>query len=221
MVRAGGARRPAEGGFTLVEVAVAVTLATGLLLALGVTAATLRKTLDGVARDIEEVDAARVARALLDHVAGEGGIVGPGPGSSELTVDLPIGHAEACDTLWRWRGLRRPVAGRDSAVVVEGAGRLRRVAVLNVRSESCAGSEALGIATAPPAEDAVRMVVFERGVVRVDAAVRYARWGTPRQPLSAATLDPSRSDLVWDSAADLPLGLRLARDPGRMWRRRW
>ncbi len=215
----------ARAGFGLVEAIVALVLVTGIVVMLAGAAGTGRRLLAEMARDTEEVEAARVARALLEHVARSGQLASNRPGgaaANEVEIDFPVGTAVPCDTLWLWQGIRAPDAGRDSAVVIDRRARMHRVALSRSSSATCAAGPARSMSTSPSVADAVHFTVFEAGVLRVDDAVRYARTGTPRQPLTAASLDRGQSHVRrFDSASATWVDLSVATDSGRSWTRRW
>ena len=181
-------------GFTLVELLVVVLLV-GLLGGLAVRgAASGRRGLERVAASAATVESARLARVLLDRVAREGG-VRAGSRVDEVEVTLPVGWALRCDSVWAWSGIRAPDPTRDRVEVTDGSGRRHAVSLVSVAGAPCAAAPEAGrsFTVDPAIPGGVLLRVFESGVVRVDDAVRYARAGTSRQPISAAGLDPATS----------------------------
>jgi hypothetical protein len=214
-----------EGGYTVVETAVAILLTAILLGLLLGSVVSGGRTLRRVAALADRIEAARVARVLAERLAAADGIVGPAQRSDEVRVHLPIGWAEPCDSSFLWYGIRTPDPERDSALVVDSRSRVHRVAVAGSDAHPCEvrpptpvpGGSMRTIELSPPVPGAMIVRVFESGVVRVDDAVRYARVGTSRQPLTAAVLDPSRSGAgVQDGALKLVIA-----DSTRRWEGTW
>ena len=221
-------RRPPpapRGGFGLTEALAGLLLTLLLVTLLSAAAAGGRRALAEIARDVEEVEASRVARTLLTHVARSGRLhaqTSAGLRPDEIGVDFPVGTAEPCDTVWVWRGVRAPDAGRDSAVVLDDRARVWRTALTAAYATTCGAGEARGLSTDPSVPGAVHIAVFESGVVRVDEAVRYARAGTPRQPLTAAVLDGGLSHVARaGTGGAVRVTLQVARDTLRIWSRSW
>lgn len=205
-------------GFGAVEAIVALAL-TALLLGLLVgTAAAGRRSLERVARAAERVESARLARTLVGRIMIEAAALEPVEGRDEVRVRLPIGWAEPCDSAFRWWGVRAPDPSRDSAVVLDRLARRRTVSVRAAPLRACEAGAGRTFLLDPPVEDPVLLRVFEAGVIRIDDAVRYGRWGTPRQPLSAASLDPSASGV---QLVDGVLRVRISGAEGGEWVGDW
>lgn len=199
----------------LVEVVVALLLGTLLVVAVWRGAAAVRK--DGARLHARAAlrDAIRVTGLVLDVEAS--GFVGPAGRPGDLAVRAPRWWAVPCDPRPRvggaavaWRGLRRPDPAKDSVVLVSGDG-FRWVRALDrvAPSTHCA-PEGLDLRWTPAAGEPIPVVVqgFERGVYRVDDALRYRRGRGGAQPLTAALLDPDSARLVVDGA-----GVRLHVNP--------
>lgn len=209
---------PRAQGFVVVEVIVALTLTALLLSMLVGTAAMARRTVERLARSAERTEAARLARTLADRVGRPASTMSAVDGRAEVRVRLSIGWGESCDSVFTWAGIRAPDARRDSATVVDRWGRVHVVAVASSAVRPCGAGEGRVLTTDPSVRDAVLLRVFESGVIRIDDAVRYARWGTPRQPLSAASLD-ARSSGVDLAGGELRMHVR-GREGGE-WARGW
>ncbi len=211
-----------RGAFTIVELVVAMVVAIVLLGLLARGVVSLRRGLERVTSLTEAVEAARVARTLVDRVAaGEGLLYGDGP---DVRVHLPIGWAEACDSAFVWAGIRAPDPDRDSALVLDARSRLHRVGVSSAGAGSCsaphpgASPSVRTLGTDPAVPDARLLLVYESGLVRIDDAVRYARLGTSRQPLTAAVLSPARSMVEMRGGG---VRVEIEADSVRRWRRAW
>jgi hypothetical protein len=209
----------------MVETVVALLLTATLLALLLRSVASGARALRGMTALAEQIEAARIARALAERVAAADGIVGPGERAGEVRVHLPIGWAERCDSSFIWYGIRTPDPERDSALVLDSLARFHRVAVSGSGLRLCGalsgplmpGASMRTIDLAPAVAGPVVVRVFESGVLRVDDAVRYARLGTARQPLTSATLDPSGSGV---GVGDGTLRVRVA-DSIRRWEGSW
>lgn len=208
-------------GFTLIEALISSVLLF-LVLALAARAtASVRSGLATIATTSERVEAARTARHLLDHVATSDGLPVAGPARNEVTVRFPIGWGVPCDAGWSWSGLRAPDATKDSLVVLDRAGRSHTRSLDDVGSLDCEppeGFQARLLDFDPPVPGAVLVRVWETGVIRIDDAVRYARAGASRQPLTATLLQPARSGV---SAIDGGLHAVVEADSLHSWSRRW
>ncbi|MDT8367889.1 MAG: prepilin-type N-terminal cleavage/methylation domain-containing protein [Longimicrobiales bacterium] len=219
-VCAGRARAGDRGrhGFTLPEALTALLLLGLLLGLLARASARLRGTLERVAVTAERVESARVARHLVEHIVAGGGAIADGASADEIRVELSVGWAAPCDSVWGWRGIRQPDPVRDSALVIDDASRVVRVAVDAVTPRPCASGVGLALRFAPEVDGAVFVRVFEVGAVRVDDAVRYGRWGSARQPLTAAVLEAGASGLAREGGA---LHLTVVADSVHRWERWW
>jgi len=222
-----GSGRPQEFGYTVIEAVVVVVLLAMLLTTLLGSAVAGSRALRRAAALSETIEAARIARALAERVAAGDGVVGPAERPDEALIHLPIGWAERCDSSFVWHGIRAPDPSRDSAVVLDTLSRLHRVRLSESRPSPCSPAPGPGdpapngsmrtIETAPNVPGTVLVRVFESGVVRIDDAVRYARLGTARQPLTVAGLDPSESGVGVEDGA-----LRLVVADGiRRWEGVW
>lgn len=187
----------------LAEVVVALLLGALLVVAVWRGAAAVRNESAHLHARAALRDAIRVTGLVLDVEAS--GFVGPAGRPGELGVRAPRWWAVPCDPRPRtggaavaWRGLRRPDPAKDSVVLVAGDG-ARWVRALDrvVPSTRCA-PDGLDLGWTPSAGEPVPVVVqgFERGVYRVDDALRYRRGRGGAQPLTAARLDPDSARLV-------------------------
>jgi len=209
---------PRAGG-ALVEALVGLVLTMAILGSLAAAAAAARRALESVAMQVEEVEAARVARVLMRHVV-DGGRFGPNSATGGVHVDFPIGTAVPCDTVWRWSGVRAPVAGRDSVILIDSLSRVWRAMLTEASPSECEGDPAWALRSDARGGPAVHLTLFEAGTIRVDDAVRYGRSGTPRQPLTAALLDRRYSEVIrFDSAGSTWVRLSLTPDSIRIWSR--
>jgi len=217
-----------RGGYSLVEALVAFLLLALLLSLVARTAAAGRRALAAVAISAERVDAARTTRRLLTQLQPFSATASVGPGAGELTVRMPIGWAAPCPTRpeegapWMWEGLRLPVPGRDSVLVLDALGASHLTSVAHVGAQGqCDGGisgRTLTISTDPGVTDAVLMHLWEPAVVRLDDALRYARSGSSRQPLTSAVLDHRLSGV--SLSGGVVTGV-VATDSLHLWRGRW
>lgn len=219
--------RVVAGGYTVIEALVAVALTSMLLMILFGSAVASARALRRATALSEQIEAARIARALAERVVASNGVVGPAERPDEARIHLPIGWAERCDSSFVWHGIRAPDPERDSAVVLDSLSRLHRVEVSDSRTRPCSAPTGPGppgpsgsmrtIETEPTVPGMVLVRVFESGVVRIDDAVRYARLGMARQPLTVSGLDPAASGV---DVADGVLRFVVA-DTMRRWEGVW
>ena len=211
-----------RAGTGLVETLVALLLTFGLLALVGTVLVREQRAATSLVERVEWLEAARVGRDLVGLAMAGGGA--PGSASSDLPGRTFTGHGTRCgEEGWILAGRRQPDPGRDSLWVVMGDGRLRVVDLRAVGGASCPDSvAAIRLETEPPLPGDARIVrVFERGLWRVDDAVRYRRGGGGAQPLTAPVLDSRRSELrVDDGGVVLEVAPRGGgRAVGRRWRR--
>ncbi|HSM04417.1 MAG TPA: hypothetical protein VK858_07335 [Longimicrobiales bacterium] len=184
-------------GAGLTETLVALLLTLGLLGVVGTVLVREQRVAAALTRRVEWLESARLARDLLE-LAVSADPDPERPVGDELPVRTFIGRAERCgDDGWLVSGRRLPDPERDSLQVVTGDGRVRVVRLRTVGASTCPGGrEASRLDTEPPLHPDARVVrVFERGVWRVDDALRYRRGRSGAQPLTAPVLDPGRSRL--------------------------
>jgi hypothetical protein len=185
-----------RSGTGLVETLVALLLTFGLLAVVGTVLVREQRAAASLVERVEWLEAARVGRDLVGlAVAGD---AMPDAESADLPGRSFTGHGTRCgEEGWLLVGRRQPDPARDSLWVVSGDGRVRVVDLRAVGGATCVDPvAAVRLETEPPLPRDARVVrVFERGLWRVDDAVRYRRGGGGAQPLTAPVLDPRRSDL--------------------------
>jgi len=211
-----------RSGAGLVETLVALLLTFGLLALVGTLLVREHRAAASLVGRVEWLEAARVGRDLVGiAVAGD---PTPRPESADLPGRSFIAHGTRCGADgWILAGRRQPDPERDSLWVVRGDGRVRVVALRGVGTAPCPDqTTAVGLETEPALSgDAWLVRVFERGLWRVDDAVRYRRGGGGAQPLTAPVLDPRRSGLRVDTGGILLEIAPRAGAPGMGRRWRW
>lgn len=220
-------RSPNRPGTSLAELVVAMTL----LAVIGTMVVALLRTesrLAGHSADrAETLDAMRTAAAIF---AAELRPVEPGADLHGIDVDALAlrvfrGAGVVCgiagdDLLVRYRGLRQPDPAKDSVVVVTAAeGEHAEVLGSAITGQGgCATRDGetvvqlkLGGAAQPLEGDL--LLVFEAGSYHLDAAFRYRRGSSGRQPITAEVFTEASRFVAWPHTTDETAGVGLELNP--------